>query len=87
MHAARAVEGARAICACWATGLVRRFGLHVIAVLLGIILMLPFYWAVIGSLKQMTEVRQIPLIWWPSSPAVGQLRRTCGTCASSRTGF
>ena len=45
--------------------LARRFGLHLIAVLLGIVLMLPFYWAVIGSLKQMTEVRQIPLIWWP----------------------
>jgi multiple sugar transport system permease protein len=48
--------------------LARRFGLHAIAVLLGIVLMLPFYWAVIGSLKQMTEVRQIPPIWWPSVP-------------------
>jgi ABC-type glycerol-3-phosphate transport system permease component len=46
--------------------LVRRFGLHTVAVLLGIVLMVPFYWAVIGSLKQMTEVRRIPLIWWPS---------------------
>jgi multiple sugar transport system permease protein len=46
--------------------LVRRFGLHALAVLLGIVLMLPFYWAVIGSLKQMTEVRQIPLVWWPA---------------------
>jgi ABC-type glycerol-3-phosphate transport system permease component len=48
--------------------LLRRFGLHIIAVLLGIVLMLPFYWAVIGSLKMMTEVRQIPPIWWPSIP-------------------
>jgi multiple sugar transport system permease protein len=45
-----------------------RFGLYVIAVLLGIVLMLPFYWALIGSLKQSTEVRQIPLIWWPAIP-------------------
>ncbi len=28
--------------------------------------MLPFYWAVSSSLKQITEVRQIPPIWWPS---------------------
>ena len=28
--------------------------------------MLPFYWAAIGSLKRMTEVRQIPLVWWPA---------------------
>jgi ABC-type glycerol-3-phosphate transport system permease component len=46
--------------------LVRRFGLHLLAVLLGIVLMLPFYWALIGSLKQMMEVRQIPLVWWPA---------------------
>jgi len=46
--------------------LARRFSLHVLAILLGFILMLPFYWAVIGSLKQMTEVRQIPLVWWPA---------------------
>ncbi|MBV9601406.1 MAG: carbohydrate ABC transporter permease [Chloroflexi bacterium] len=47
---------------------VRRFGLHAIAIMLGVVLMLPFYWAVIGSLKQMTEVRQIPLVWWPAEP-------------------
>ena len=47
--------------------LARRFGLHLIAVLLGIVLMVPFYWAIIGSLKQSTEVRQIPLVWWPAA--------------------
>jgi multiple sugar transport system permease protein len=46
--------------------LVRRFGLHVLAVALGIVLMLPFYWAAISSLKRVTEVRQIPLVWWPA---------------------
>ncbi|HLZ32320.1 MAG TPA: carbohydrate ABC transporter permease [Chloroflexota bacterium] len=45
-----------------------RYSLYVFAVLLGIVLMLPFYWAVIGSLKQSNEVRQIPLIWWPAIP-------------------
>ena len=47
---------------------VRRFGLYAVAVVLGIILMLPFYWAVISSLKQMNEVRHIPLVWWPLVP-------------------
>jgi multiple sugar transport system permease protein/sn-glycerol 3-phosphate transport system permease protein len=51
--------------------LVRRFGLHAVAILLGIVLMLPFYWAVISSLKQVTEVRQIPLVWWPRVPQWG----------------
>jgi ABC-type glycerol-3-phosphate transport system permease component len=46
----------------WVVG---RFGLHALAIVLGIILMIPFYWAAVSSLKQMTEVRQIPLIWWP----------------------
>jgi ABC-type glycerol-3-phosphate transport system permease component len=49
-----------------ATRLLGRFGLHVLAVLIGVLLMLPFYWAVSSSLKHMTEVRQIPPIWWPN---------------------
>jgi len=50
------------------TYLLRRFGLHLIAILIGIILMLPFYWAVASSLKQVQEVRQIPPILWPKVP-------------------
>lgn len=50
------------------TYLVRRFGLHALAVLVAVVLMLPFYWAVISSLKQMNEVRQLPLVWWPHIP-------------------
>ncbi len=48
--------------------LLSRLGLHLIAILLGIMLMLPFYWAVSSSLKQVHEVRQIPPIWLPSVP-------------------
>ena len=48
--------------------LVRRFGLHVLAVLLGIILMMPFYWAVSSSLKGAFEVRAVPPVWWPAEP-------------------
>jgi ABC-type glycerol-3-phosphate transport system permease component len=47
---------------------VRRCGLHIIAVAIGVVLMLPFYWAVISSLKQMNEVRQIPIVRWPAIP-------------------
>src|SRR6202048_338898 len=43
-----------------------RYLLYVVAVLLGFVLMVPFYWALVGSLKQSNEVRQIPLVWWPS---------------------
>ncbi len=46
----------------------RRVGLHAIAIALGVILMLPFYWALVGSLKQVQELRQIPLVWWPAIP-------------------
>ncbi len=42
-----------------------RFGLQLLAVLLGIALMLPFYWALISSLKDGPEVRHIPIDWWP----------------------
>jgi ABC-type glycerol-3-phosphate transport system permease component len=47
-----------------ATRLLSRFGLHLVAILLGILLMLPFYWALSSSLKVMEEVRLIPPIWW-----------------------
>jgi ABC-type glycerol-3-phosphate transport system permease component len=45
-----------------------RLLLYAIAVLLGIVLMVPFYWAVSSSLKQMNEVRHIPLNWLPVVP-------------------
>src|SRR4051794_41697773 len=45
-----------------------RFGLHLIAILIGLTLMLPFYWAVASSLKQVQEVRQIPPVFWPKVP-------------------
>jgi len=45
-----------------------RFGLHLIAILLGLMLFLPFYWAVSSSLKQVQEVRQIPPVFWPKVP-------------------
>jgi ABC-type glycerol-3-phosphate transport system permease component len=45
-----------------------RIGLHLIAVIMGIVLMLPFYWALASSLKQVQEVRLVPPTLWPSSP-------------------
>jgi len=45
-----------------------RFGLHLIAIVIGAALMMPFYWAVSSSLKQVQEVRQIPPIFWPAVP-------------------
>jgi ABC-type glycerol-3-phosphate transport system permease component len=45
--------------------LLGRYALYLLAILLAVVLMLPFYWAVISSLKQGPEVRQIPLDWWP----------------------
>lgn len=51
-----------------AVKLLQRFGLHLLAVLLGILLMLPFYWAISSSLKQVHEVRLIPPMLWPTNP-------------------
>jgi multiple sugar transport system permease protein len=48
--------------------MLRRTALHLLAVVLMIILMAPFYWAVASSLKHMYEVRQIPPVWWPAEP-------------------
>lgn len=45
-----------------------RFGLHLTCIVLGIMLMLPFYWAVVSSLKTAAEVRALPPVWWPPIP-------------------
>jgi multiple sugar transport system permease protein len=45
-----------------------RLGLHLLALLLGVVLMLPFFWAVSSSLKAIHEVRQIPPVWIPAVP-------------------
>jgi ABC-type glycerol-3-phosphate transport system permease component len=59
--------------------------MYVLAIALGVILMLPFYWAAIGSLKQMHEVRIMPPCGG-RPPHSGSTTWTYGTCASSRAG-
>jgi ABC-type glycerol-3-phosphate transport system permease component len=48
--------------------LLGRFGLHLLAIVIGAALMLPLFWALSSSLKQAQEVRQIPPLWLPSVP-------------------
>lgn len=47
---------------------VSRSSLHIAAVLLGLVLMLPFAWAISSSLKQVHEIRQIPPVFIPAVP-------------------
>jgi ABC-type glycerol-3-phosphate transport system permease component len=47
---------------------VRWGGLHLLAILVGAALMLPFCWAVASSLKEAHEVRQLPITWLPAVP-------------------
>jgi len=47
----------------------RLFGrslLHVLAIVVGVLLMVPFAWAVISSLKPVEEIRLLPPHFWPS---------------------
>jgi ABC-type glycerol-3-phosphate transport system permease component len=46
--------------------LLGRFGLHLLAIVIGAALMLPLFWALSSSLKQAHEVRQFPPLWFPS---------------------
>jgi multiple sugar transport system permease protein len=47
--------------------LVGRGGLHAIAVVVGTLLMIPFIWALISSLKPVYEIRVLPPTFWPST--------------------
>ena len=40
--------------------------LHLVAICLGIVLMVPFGWALISSLKPVYEIRLMPPVLWPS---------------------
>ncbi|HZO25021.1 MAG TPA: carbohydrate ABC transporter permease [Chloroflexota bacterium] len=48
--------------------MLRRLGLHLIAIGIGITLMLPFFWTISSSPKEAHEVRIIPIVWWPEVP-------------------
>jgi len=48
--------------------LLRRFALHLLAIAIGIMLMLPFYWALVSSLKMAHEVRLVPPSMLPTVP-------------------
>jgi ABC-type glycerol-3-phosphate transport system permease component len=48
--------------------LLQRFSLHLIAVAIGALLMLPFYWALSSSLKMPHEVRLVPPSLFPAVP-------------------
>src|SRR2546423_3114119 len=67
---ARVGTSSRSLADAWplATRLLGRFGLHLLAILIGAALMLPFFWAISSSLKQAHEVRQIPVVWLPAVP-------------------
>jgi multiple sugar transport system permease protein len=45
---------------------VGRFGLHALAIVLSVVLMGPFVWAILSSLKPDTEIKQLPPVLWPS---------------------
>jgi hypothetical protein len=45
---------------------VGRFGLHALAIALSAVLMGPFIWAILSSLKPDTEIKQLPPVLWPS---------------------
>jgi ABC-type glycerol-3-phosphate transport system permease component len=49
-----------------AASILRRSGLHLIAIILGGLLMIPFVWAAISSLKPVEEIRVLPPTFWPS---------------------
>jgi ABC-type glycerol-3-phosphate transport system permease component len=50
-----------------AAWLVGRGALHATAVVVGVLLMIPFVWAVISSLKPVYEIRTLPPTFWPST--------------------
>lgn len=45
----------------------RRFGLHLLLALLGVLMVGPLYWLFTSSLKQSADIYTFPPVWWPGS--------------------
>ncbi|WP_409271521.1 carbohydrate ABC transporter permease [Neobacillus sp. SCS-31] len=44
--------------------------MYVILLLISVIMVFPFYWMAVSSLKTPAELAALPPVWWPSSPSV-----------------
>ena len=44
----------------------RRFGLYVLLVLIGVVMVGPLYWLFSSSLKPSADIHSFPPVWWPS---------------------
>ncbi len=45
---------------------VRALAVNVIALVLGVVFALPFYWLILSSLKTTAQIFKIPPVWWPN---------------------
>lgn len=49
-------------------GVVGRVVLYVVMIAAAVLVLLPFYWMVMSSLKTNNEVFTVPIRWWPETP-------------------
>ncbi|MCL4545889.1 MAG: carbohydrate ABC transporter permease [Chloroflexi bacterium] len=50
------------------SGMVRQFSLYALAIIFAVIFSIPFYWALVGSIKKINEILIIPPVWFPAAP-------------------
>ncbi|WP_449537960.1 carbohydrate ABC transporter permease [Ferdinandcohnia sp. Marseille-Q9671] len=50
-------------------GYVSSFIKYLLMVLISLIMIFPFYWMAVSSLKTPTELAALPPVWWPGSPS------------------
>jgi multiple sugar transport system permease protein len=47
-----------------------RFTKYLILLIISLIMVFPFYWMTISSLKTPAELSQLPPVWWPDNPSI-----------------
>ncbi|MCL4544995.1 MAG: carbohydrate ABC transporter permease [Chloroflexi bacterium] len=50
------------------SGIARRLSLYALAIIFSVIFSIPFYWALVGSIKKINEILVVPPVWFPSVP-------------------
>jgi multiple sugar transport system permease protein len=47
-----------------------RFTKYLILLIISLIMVFPFYWMTVSSLKTPAELSQLPPVWWPDNPSI-----------------
>ena len=56
-------------------GNISRLGKYLIMLFIALVMVFPFYWMAVSSLKTPQELSALPPVWWPSHPSFDSFQK------------